>query len=190
MFVQFDSENCWNAPFWFITDNNMGRFTWVGLTSIYVDHNSTIYLVARQSAKGTHYCLSMATRTVLYCWQLQLSQQQFKENALLRFHSNNSYVNAPQYYAIRTLPIVLRKTQSFRFGKVKPCSEEWTRMRITTVIRPCGLEFSAEYGILEVNIWWFSYYVLSGYHRKLRSQSSADLSKGYICLMPTYCLWY
>jgi len=53
----------------------MGRFTWVGLTSIYVDDNSMIYFVARESANGTHYCLSMATRTVLYCWQLQLSQQ-------------------------------------------------------------------------------------------------------------------
>jgi small basic protein len=28
MFVQFDSVNCWNTPFWLIADNNIGCFTW------------------------------------------------------------------------------------------------------------------------------------------------------------------
>jgi hypothetical protein len=38
----------------------------------------------------------MATINGLYCLQLHVGQQQYKENALLLLHANNGYAKEPQ----------------------------------------------------------------------------------------------
>jgi hypothetical protein len=42
-------------------------------------------------------------RTLLYCWQLGLRQQQWKENVLLRVHGDSDYRNAPKCNVVRML---------------------------------------------------------------------------------------
>ena len=58
------------------------------------------------TVQRTHWCASVASLSIFITFlTAPYVLQQYKENAILPFHGNSGYENAPKCYVIRTLPI-------------------------------------------------------------------------------------
>ena len=76
--------------------------------SVFGYNRTKIRVILLEDLSKLYCCINLPLihSVSLYCWQWH-SAQQYMKIVLLRLHCNNGDANAPKYYVINTLPILL-----------------------------------------------------------------------------------
>jgi hypothetical protein len=98
---------------WLKSDCYIGHFTWRP-KYVHIADSSTYRLFCSSTGVLREPILAFPWQhsMVLYYWQLRVGLTTIQRERIVAFFSNNGYVNAPQCYVIRTLPVFF-KFQSF-----------------------------------------------------------------------------
>ena len=95
-----------------ITKVKMKTYTQTICYWLLIVNHCEIYLCSTTVQREFIAAFPWQHRTLLYCWQLGLRQQQWKRNVLLRVHGNNGYTNAPKCNVVRMLSVSLFSSQT------------------------------------------------------------------------------